>query len=363
MPVYKDSERGTWFFEFRKIINGISYKKKGRGFKTKVEAQAAEYKMIESLKNEKNIEISKKSMVNLNEVFDSFVEHERTKIRITTLDGHLFKYKNHIESVLGSVNISKITPEMVRKWKLSLIDNNYSDSFTNQTIALLKRILEYASLRGYPLNNDVMFELTRVKMSKLLKEREIWTQGEINKFLDSFDFNLPGELDYYQYFFAFSKSGMRPNEFRALQVKDIQGEYLNVNKDITSKITGAGDILQPPKNQSSIRKVIMPQEVIQMLLERTKGYKPNDFIFGKESAFRETNIRRQLDKHAKVAGLNKIVIYGFRHSHATHLIKSGVPIKVVSQRLGHKDITTTINTYWHLLKEDERQALSALKCD
>ena len=107
----------------------------------------------------------------------------------------------------------------------------------------------------------------------------------------------------------------------------------------------------------------MPQEVIQMLLERTKGYKPNDFIFGKESAFRETNIRRQLDKHAKVAGLNKIVIYGFRHSHATHLIKSGVPIKVVSQRLGHKDITTTINTYWHLLKEDERQALSALKCD
>ena len=141
---------------------------------------------------------------------------------------------------------------------------------------------------------------------------------------------------------------------------DTVGGVLNVNKDITSKIAGAGDIIQPVKNDYSIRKVIMPKDVIEMLLNRVKGYNPDDFIFGKEKAFRESNLRRSLNKHIKIANVKHIVMYSFRHSHATHLIRSGVPIKVVSQRLGHKDVSTTINTYWHLLKDDEKQALEAL---
>ena len=361
MPVYKDTERGTWFFEFRKVINGITYKRKRRGFNTKAAAQNAEYKMIESLKDEKSRNLLSKKVSTLNNIFESFVEYKKMKIRITTLDGHIIKFRKHIGPVLGKMQISQITPETVRKWKVNFISNNFSNSFTNQTIALFKNILEYAITRGYPVNPDVIIELDRVAMQKVAIERDVWTQEEMDQFLNSFDLTIPIELDYYQYFYAFSKSGMRPNEFRALQVQDIQGEYLNVNKDITSKVTGMGDIIQPPKNQSSIRKVIMPNDVIEMLLNRTKGYKPTDFIFGKDKAFRESNIRRALDVHAKAANVKHIVIYGFRHSHATHLIRSGVPIKVVSQRLGHKDITTTINTYWHLLKEDERKALEALK--
>ena len=41
MPIYKDKERGTWYFEFVKTINGVQYRKKKRGFKTKSEATIA----------------------------------------------------------------------------------------------------------------------------------------------------------------------------------------------------------------------------------------------------------------------------------------------------------------------------------
>ena len=91
------------------------------------------------------------------------------------------------------------------------------------------------------------------------------------------------------------------------------------------------------------------------------NFKPTDFIFGKEKAFRETNLNRKLNLHLKVAGLPKIVLYGFRHSHATNLIKAGIPIKVVSKRLGHKNASTTMNVYWHLFQEDESQVLNILK--
>ena len=105
----------------------------------------------------------------------------------------------------------------------------------------------------------------------------------------------------------------------------------------------------------------MPHNIIELLKDYTKDYAPDDFIFGKDKAFRETNLKRMLIKHYKAAGLNPIVMYGFRHSHATNLIKSGVPIKVVSKRLGHSNASTTMNVYWHLFNEDEKQVLNILK--
>lgn len=362
MPVYKDKTSGTWYFQFRKVINGKALNKKGRGFKTKNEAQAAEYQTIESLKNESERNIEIKMTSTLDEVFDLYIEYRKTKVRVTTLKGNIEKYKTHIMPTFGSKLISQISPEMVQKWKSKLVSYNYSDDFTNQTIMVFRQIIQYAMQRGYKIQPDIMIEFEKVNMQKIIPEREVWTQEELEKFLNSFYVEeSEEEKDYYEYFYAFSHTGMRPNEFRALQVKDIQGNYLNVNKDITSKITGAGDIIQPVKNDYSIRKVIMPEEIIKMLLKRTEGYKPTDFIFGKDKAFRESNLRRQLNKHIKLANIKPIVIYGFRHSHATHLIRSGVPIKVVSQRLGHKDVSTTMNVYWHLLKDDEMMALDVLK--
>jgi integrase len=61
-----------------------------------------------------------------------------------------------------------------------------------------------------------------------------------------------------------------------------------------------------------------------------------------------------------MVGLNPITMYSFRHSHATHLIKSGISIKAVSKRLGHKNTSTTINVYWHLLDDEEKEILTKI---
>ena len=359
MPVYKDTERGTWFFEFRKVIRGKSVKRKGRGFKTKLEAQKAERDAFEQLENPTSI----KDAINytLDELYELYVEYRKNKIKITTINGDNEKYKNHIGSVLGSTLASSLTNDMLFNWKKDLVAKNMSEKFTNQIIHVFKGLVNFGIKKGAIINLKLTDELDKVIMHKIVPEREIWTYEETNKFLATFNLELPEEKDYYEYFYAYSRSGMRPNEFRALTVADIQGDHLVVNKNITSKITGAGDIIQTPKNKSSNRKVIMPPEIVSLLLERTKDYNPSDYIFGKEKAFRETNLNRQLKRHAKAAGLKPIVLYGFRHSHATHLIRNGVPIKVVSKRLGHKDVSTTMNVYWHLFSEDESLALEVLK--
>ena len=69
MPVYKDKERNTWYFEFSKIIDGKKIRAKKRGFNSKTEAILAEQEEIDNLLNPK----SKYENYTLSDLFNIFI--------------------------------------------------------------------------------------------------------------------------------------------------------------------------------------------------------------------------------------------------------------------------------------------------
>lgn len=356
MPVYKDKKRGTYYFAFRKVIEGQIITRKKRGFDTKTAATYAELKELEELKNPR----AKIQKLTLGDLFSLFKEYQSSKVKYSTIVKYDKLYRCHIEPYFKDIKAFNINSDNLFTWKKKIVNKGYIQEFTNSIISLMKRLIELGIKKNVIADSELLNELDAVKIQKIkINERAVWSFDEIEKFLNTFVQTENKEYSYWLYFYAFSNSGMRPNEFRALQVKDIQDDYLVVNKTMSSKV-GNGDILLPPKNVASNRKVLMPHKIIELLREYTKNYQPDDFIFGKEKAFRETNLKRMLIKHYKLAELQPIVMYGFRHSHATNLIKSGVPIKVVSKRLGHSNASTTMNVYWHLFNDDESQVLDIL---
>jgi integrase len=56
----------------------------------------------------------------------------------------------------------------------------------------------------------------------------------------------------------------------------------------------------------------------------------------------------------------KIRIHDLRHTHATLLLAAGMHPKIVSERLGHAEIATTMNTYSHILPSMQRQAAEVM---
>ena len=58
-----------------------------------------------------------------------------------------------------------------------------------------------------------------------------------------------------------------------------------------------------------------------------------------------------------MVNIRKIKIHDFRHSYAIFLLSNGVPITVISKRLGHSDISMTLNVYSHLISEDEDKSI------
>jgi integrase len=68
------------------------------------------------------------------------------------------------------------------------------------------------------------------------------------------------------------------------------------------------------------------------------------------------SIRQRFDRLAAAAGLARITFHDLRHSYATGALKAGVSPKVVSERIGHADVGFFLQTYAHVLKNDDRAA-------
>ena len=106
--------------------------------------------------------------------------------------------------------------------------------------------------------------------------------------------------------------------------------------------------------------------LVNMLWEHQKrskeeyGYTPEWFVFGGAEPLSDQTIRRRLNEYADKAGVKRIRVHDIRHSHASLLINKGQNILIVSQRLGHSDVTQTLNTYSHLMPNVQKQIINAL---
>jgi len=70
---------------------------------------------------------------------------------------------------------------------------------------------------------------------------------------------------------------------------------------------------------------------------------------------------RQFLPLLKAAGLPRMPVYSLRHMHATHLLSAGVPVKVVSERLGHSSAMMTLTCYAHVLAGQQEDAVARLE--
>lgn len=107
------------------------------------------------------------------------------------------------------------------------------------------------------------------------------------------------------------------------------------------------------KTTNSDRTISIPKVLLREFEKNLKS--PNDFIvLSRENEMcNPRNISMDFTKKVNKYKdrLPQISIHGLRHTHATLLILNGENIKIVSDRLGHNDITTTLNTYTHIMEE------------
>lgn len=120
---------------------------------------------------------------------------------------------------------------------------------------------------------------------------------------------------------------------------------MRVNKSY-QRLTGK-DIITTPKTPKSNRVIEIDDNLVEVLKEYIEKFyqlQPQDRLFPCTKYLFEHEMKRI----TKAENMEKIRLHDLRHSHATLLIHLGINPVVISKRLGHEKVETTLNTYSHV---------------
>ncbi|AKP02324.1 site-specific integrase [Companilactobacillus pabuli] len=184
------------------------------------------------------------------------------------------------------------------------------------------------------------------------KKPKFLNQYELQQLIRQLD--LGTELNWDWYILLVAKTGLRFAEALAITPNDFDfaKQLLSVNKTWNYRATKGG--FQPTKNFSSIRKVQLDWQIAMQFSQMVKDLPKNEPIFVKQRVFNST-VNNRLTVLCKRAEVPIITVHGLRHTHASILLFAGVSIASVARRLGHSNMTTTQETYLHIIQELETQ--------
>lgn len=184
------------------------------------------------------------------------------------------------------------------------------------------------------------------------KKPKFLNQYELQQLIRQLD--LGTKLNWDWYILLVAKTGLRFAEALAITPNDFDfaKQLLSVNKTWNYRATKGG--FQPTKNFSSIRKVQLDWQIAMQFSQMVKDLPENEPIFVKQRVFNST-VNNRLTVLCKSAEVPVITVHGLRHTHASILLFAGVSIASVARRLGHSNMTTTQETYLHIIQELETQ--------
>ena len=159
-------------------------------------------------------------------------------------------------------------------------------------------------------------------------------------------------------------SGLRKGELTALLWSDldITDKTISVSKQYVKNPNGELT-LSRPKTETSVRKVSIPQEAVDLLVAEHKKHPDNPYMFPSPvtgEMYYPDSIVNLHKKILKDAGLPHIRFHDLRHTFATLALQNGVDVKTVSSMLGHYDAGFTLRTYTHATRQKQDEAAQTM---
>jgi site-specific recombinase XerD len=265
-------------------------------------------------------------MIPTNTHLQKFDEHLillNTPIRTrTTYLSSLKKFLHYCEQ---KKIVNPITDEAVKEYLLYRYEQNLDWKTINMDYSALKKYFEGVCQKEW---NTKMYP--RPKANKELPN--VLSQEEVKKLIDHVKM-----LKYKVVFIFLYGTGMRISEALAVKVKDIDSSRLQIKVE---KGKGHKD-----------RYVDVPLELIEILRQYYKAYKPTDHLFygeNRKEKLSERNIQLAMKRAKEKAGIiHDVTPHTLRHCYATHHMENGSNIVYIQKMLGHKNLKTT-SIYLHL---------------
>ena len=340
---------GTWYTSFRYTTwDGKRKQKKKEGFKTLGAAKKYREEFLKKVTG--NCDMKFSAMV---ELYLADCKHRLRPTSIVTKESVL---NTHILPYLGDMAINEIPPSVIRSWHNQLLDKKFSDTYYRTINTQASAVFNYA-VRYYNLSFNPVTRCDPIGKKKSA-DMLIWTVDEFKQFYSVL--TRPQTKMVFELLFW---TGIREGELLALTLNDFDFEARKVHITKTFVTLNGEELIQPPKTPKSNRFVPVPQFVLDDLkayVNMLYDYEPDERLFPYTKYF----IAFELRRNCEAAGVKKIRVHDLRHSYTSMLIEQGFETLLISELLGHENVSTTLETYAHLYPNKHdivREKLDKLK--
>ena len=288
------------------------------------------------------------------------------RLAANTIHGYEVNFNLHTIPYIGNVRIQKLSPAAIQGMYQELEKKGLSPRSIQYVHTTLHEVLKYAYKMQLISKNPAEF----VSVPRQQKyEAQVYDKKEVGELLEAAKgtaLDIPIRLAV--------GLGLRRGELLALQWEDVDfnENTIYVHRNLT--YINHQYLFGEPKTKSGIRRLSAPPSLMEALRHHKVRQMENKLVFGKEyqdnhliccrpdgRPYHPASFSSSFGDFLKKHELKHIRWHDLRHTNATLMLQMGVPAKVASERLGHANISITLDTYTHAVKELNQEAAEKLE--
>ena len=334
------------------------------GFTTRREAQQALTEALRSV--QQGAFVARTKLTRGDYLEGEWLPAIRATVRPTTWEHYAGNVRAHIVPRLGAVSLADLSPAQLNAFYAELLASGrrqraggLSPKTVRHVHTLLRKALQDAVRWGRVVRNVAdQADPPRPPAT----EMKVWTPDQLRSFLSSVR-----EERLYPLWRLMAMTGMRRGEVLGLRWRDLDLEAarLSVVSTRVARQAGAAE----PKTRKGRRSIALDAGTVAALREHRRrqveerlvigpGFNDENlvFIWADGRPYRPEWLSREFERVSRLSGLPRIRLHDVRHSYATAALAAGIPAKVVSERLGHAQVSITLDTYSHVLPSLDESA-------
>jgi integrase len=294
---------------------------------------------------------------------DTYAAHN-TSLR--TQQGYRGNIGRYVVPLIGTIPLQALRAHHIQEMQTSLFNRGLSGTTILHVHRILKQALNHA-VTWEKLSRNPAWAVKAPKIQK--KEMKMWSLNTIGEFR-----RVSKQSSHHNFYEMALVTGMRRSEIAGLRWEsvDLERGVLQVVSTI-QRITGKGLVEGVPKTNKSRRSIELGLDAVSLLRRIRIAQSEQKLSVGsiwREYGYVFTNsdggpvdpdeVTKDFGVIVKQHSLPHLTFHGLRHAHATLLLTSGIQPKVISERLGHSNISITMDTYSHVLPNLQKEAAAAI---
>lgn len=289
------------------------------------------------------------------------VSSSRSKGTHTT---YCWTVEKRIIPYIGNINLMDLRPDRVQRFYDHLQKEGCSNHAVHVTHKTLRVAMNHAKKLGL-LGRNPCSGTTPPRPEQT--EMKFYDEHQAQLLLDTAE--SIGDNFYPLYYLAIH-TGMRQAELIGLKWEDVNWELRTVQvKRQVRHFKGEGYTFTELKSRSGKRTIVLGRLALNLLKDHkrhqqilidsvSEDWVDLDLVFPSNvgTPVTASNIRRAFRNLLKVSGLPKIRFHDLRHTAASLMLNHGIPVLIVSKRLGHSKPSITIDVYGHVIPSKQEEA-------